>query len=336
MLKLVALASIAGAGALDYPESYYRPGFEQWAEKFKKQFATASEYRQRFLNWAAADDKIRSHNAKKSSYKLGHNQFSHLSLEEFHMDRKLGNFSTSRHGDKPAKQLRGSSVKKHVRQPGEKLADSVDWVAKGAVTAVKDQGQCGSCWSFSTTGAVEGAYQIKTGTLKSFSEQELVSCDKTDDGCQGGLMDQAFDWIAKKGGLCTEDSYPYAQSTYNGNAPACSQTCETVEGTDVTSHTDVDQSEDALMSALNQQPVAIAIEADQDDFMHYQSGVMTGACGKNLDHGVLVVGYGVYDGTPYWKVKNSWAASWGMEGYILIERGSDSCGILDSASYPTL
>lgn len=147
-------------------------------------------------------------------------------------------------------------------------------------------------------------------------------------------MDNAFSWIQSNGGICTEDDY-----AYTGVDGTCSSSCSVVSGTSP-SFTDVAQSESALAAAVTQQPVSVAIEADQTAFQFYSSGVLTGSCGTNLDHGVLAVGYGTDSGTDYWKVKNSWGASWGMDGYINIEKGNSQsggqCGILMSASYPTL
>jgi len=224
---------------------------------------------------------------------------------------------------------------------------SIDWVSKGAVTGVKDQGQCGSCWSFSTTGALEGAYEIKYKSLVSFSEQNFVDCDTkdnggTDMGCHGGLMDSAFDWATKWGGVCTEAAYPYTSGTTKQRG-TCNTKCTKNANVAPKSHTDVQKNSDsAMMSALAQQPVSVAIEADQSAFQLYKSGVFTAACGTNLDHGVLAVGYGTWtDGTDYYKVKNSWGTSWGMDGYILLERGvsqkEGQCGILSGPpSYPNL
>jgi C1A family cysteine protease len=225
------------------------------------------------------------------------------------------------------------------------LPESVDWVKGGAVTPVKNQGQCGSCWSFSTTGALEGAYYTTYGSLPSFSEQQLVDCDTRknggkDMGCNGGLMDNAFAWIEKNGGLCSEGDYPYTSGDTK-TAGTCESTCDIVSNSVVTSFNDVHSSNDVdMMTALSKQPVSIAIEADQKDFQLYSSGVFTGSCGTNLDHGVLAVGYGSLDGQDFYKVKNSWGTTWGDGGYILLGRGDEfnkgqgQCGMLLQASYP--
>jgi C1A family cysteine protease len=229
------------------------------------------------------------------------------------------------------------------------IPSEINWVELGSVTPVKDQGQCGSCWSFSTTGALEGAYYIKYGELLSFSEQQLVSCDDLknsknrghDHGCNGGIMDNAFTWIQNNGGLCAEETYPYVSG--DGNNPSCVTTCQNIATSKIVSYYDVLPSSDvAMMTALAQQPVSIAIEADQRDFQLYKSGVFTGSCGTNLDHGVLAVGYGTYEGDDYYLVKNSWSITWGLDGYIMLGRGSKyndgdgQCGILLEGSYPML
>jgi len=218
---------------------------------------------------------------------------------------------------------------------GLEVPDSVDWVAKGGVTEVKNQARCGSCWTFSATGAMEGAYFVATGKLVSLSEEELVQCDMTDMGCSGGSMEQAFAWV-EKNGICSEEAYPYTSgSGVRGN---CSHSCE--PAVTLTSYVDVPPNDEtALQAAVAKGPVAIAIEADQMAFQLYRGGVLTNpGCGTKLDHGVLIVGYGTDGGKDYWKVKNSWGPSWGEKGYIRLNRGQTGpgeCGLAMQPTYPT-
>jgi len=219
--------------------------------------------------------------------------------------------------------------KNYAEKKSGSIPSSLDWRSKGAVTPVKNQGQCGSCWAFSTTGSVEGAHEIATGTLISLSEQQLVDCAGAygNEGCNGGLMDDAFEYIIKNGGICSEASYPY-----QGVDGTC-QTCTNVAT--ISSYTDVPSGNEADISTVVQAgPVSIAIEADQSAFQFYSGGVFSAACGQNLDHGVLIVGYGTLNSKPYWIVKNSWGATWGMQGYILMIQGKDECGLALAASQP--
>jgi len=315
----------------------YASRFADWVREFRVSFQDEREYAHRLSVWMDNDKLIAAHNAlgNASSFRLGHNQFSMWTRAEY-AARFLSPIDVSDHADE---------VEFNVREvDAVKAPASVDWVSAGAVTGVKDQGQCGSCWSFSTTGALEGAYFVKYGSLVSFSEQELVDCDGFDAGCNGGLMDRAFRWIKLNGGLCTESSYPYVSGSTQKAGACAKSACSSVAGSAVTSWVDVaSDSQSAMMSAVAQQPVSVAIEADQAAFQLYKSGVFTGACGSNLDHGVLLVGYGTDDaasGVDYWKVKNSWGTSWGEAGYIRLQRGKaqtcDQCGVLCQGSYPLL
>jgi C1A family cysteine protease len=262
------------------------------------------------------------------SFRLGINEFADLTGDEF---------AASRSGLRKPKEIWGSLpwLGTHTYK-GEHLEDSLDWVAKGAVTPVKNQRQCGACWSFSTTGALEGAWEIKTKKLVSISEQQFVDCDKIDSGCNGGFMDDAFGY-AEKNALCTETSYPYKATGGQCKASNCSIA---IPKDGVVGFKDVaSDDEQAMMSALSQQPVSIAIEADKSVFQLYHSGVLTGLCGATLDHGVLAVGYGTDDGKNYWLVKNSWGSDWGLNGYVKLLRGkggSGECGLLTKASYPVV
>jgi C1A family cysteine protease len=309
--------------------------FEDFIKRFERKYPSVyeKEYRRKVFKESLA--LIEAENAKGKSYKLGVTNFADLTFGEFRSKYLTGY----------KKSASANSSLGVFRAPANFVeVDTVDWVSKGAVTPIKNQAQCGSCWSFSTTGALEAALFISSGKLSSLSEQNILDCDKGGNKCQGGSMDQAFDWVSQNG-LCSEESDPYKcadQGSAQCTASKCPTTCtQVLKKGEVTGHTDVDQSEGALEAALAKQPVSVAIEADQSVFQHYTSGILTNdACGENLDHGVLAVGYGSDKGTKYWKVKNSWGTSFGEDGYIRIEKGAKQeggeCGIRKGAVFPTL
>lgn len=195
---------------------FYEEKFVNWLTNFNISSRDGSHFIHMLSNFANNDDIIESHNINyENTYSLGHNQFSHMSFDEFKAYVRLGL-------DAPAQETIANNVLEASKNLTA-LPSSVDWSSKGAVTGVKDQGNCGSCWSFSATGALEGAYDIKYGTLVSFSEQNLVSCDTIDSACNGGLMDNAFTWTKTNGGLCTESGYPYTSGT-TGQKGTCTTT----------------------------------------------------------------------------------------------------------------
>jgi cathepsin L len=326
MNSLSTILAIAGvAVASPVHEENYMFQFLQWYKQHNKVYERDS-FGSRYAVFKKNLQFIEAHNAGNSSVRVGLNEFADMTNEEFGLKMK-----GYKHVERPLMRSKNVEVLSEAN-----LADSIDWTTKGAVTPVKNQGQCGSCWSFSTTGSIEGANQIKTGNLVSLSEQELVDCAGSygNQGCNGGLMDYGFEY-AKAKGLCTEASYPYTAK--DGSCQSSCTAAVTIGGyKDVTP-----DSETQLAAAVNMGPVSVAIEADKSVFQFYTSGVMTSsACGTQLDHGVLVVGYGTESGTDYWKVKNSWGATWGMEGYILLGRGDNgaagTCGIASQPSYPTM
>jgi C1A family cysteine protease len=308
------------SSALGFTELEYQNAFTQWMSQYKMEFAP-EEFFFRFQTFKKNMDFVEATNSLNLTYTVELNKFAHLTR---------GEFKNLYLGYKP--ELARESIPLSSLAPAAYPSGSLDWTQKGPVTGVKDQGQCGSCWAFSTTGSVEGAVFLKHGHLTSLSEQQLVDCAGSygNAGCNGGLMDNAFKYVEAHG-LCTEAAYPY-----KGVLGTCkSSSCTMSADSKIIGYKDVTHTENSLGAAVDISPVSVAIEADQSGFQLYKSGVFSGTCGQNLDHGVLAVGYGTDTGKDYWKVKNSWGTSWGEAGYIRMIRNQDECGIADEPSFPT-
>lgn len=315
--------------------------FHSWSEEHDKTYDSHEEKMKRLQIWVENDERIEQHNNQipPPTFTLGHNPFSDMTQEEFHRHFKLGEYRR----EPPRVASVGETFEdfeRSIRGLEENIPeDGVNWVGLGAVTDVKDQGFCGACWAFSTTGALEGAKFIKTGELVPLSEQNLLDCDHTDLGCNGGLMDNAFKFDEKSGGLCSEEDYPY-----KAKQGKCMTNCTDVPGSIVKTFVDVPPGKvDALVAAITLQPISVAIQANQFVFQFYKTGVITDdSCGArgDIDHGVLAVGHGVDQETqePYFLVKNSWGGKWGDKGYVRMSRNSKNpfgmCAILKMASFP--
>jgi len=322
MNKAIILCLIVALAASTEIPSWVYESFDNWSTRFEKMYASPSERNYRVGVFYTNLQYILKENSIQTNYKLGVNQFTDLTTSEF-----LEMYT----GLKPRERTMNYQT---INVDVKTLPATVDWVTAGAVTPIKNQGQCGDCWAFSTTGSLEGVYEITTKNLTSFSEQQLTDCSDAygNEGCNGGLMDDAFEYVEAKG-IETEKQYPFV---------GVDQKCKYVASDvvfKITGYTDVPPSNnDDLQAAVAQQPISIGIDAEA--IMSYSSGIFDNKnCGTSLDHGVLIVGYGTTSGTDYWLVKNSWGTSWGMSGYIKFIRatgkGTAICGLNLQASYPT-
>jgi len=315
------LASLALVSAIaPLGDEQYELLFTRWAKHHAKTYQS-EEFLHRFLVFKSNLDYIRAHAEKNATYTLAMNKYGDLTNAEFVAQKNGYNYIHREH-------MRGLNV---VELDTVGLPASVDWRTQNVLVGIKDQGQCGSCWAFSATGAVEAAHAIENSAAPiSLSEQQLVDCSTSfgNQGCNGGLMDQAFEYIEQTA-QCYEADYPYTATD-----GTCQTTC--TRQVKITGFTDVTPNdENQLAAAVAQQPVSVAVEADGADWQFYSGGIISDACGTNLDHGVIAVGYGTDGSTPYWIVRNSWGASWGEAGYVRLQRGTNECGIAMDPSYPT-
>lgn len=328
---IVVTALVACASALSLFDSTLNNEWESYKSKHSKLYKDKEEESYRRMIWERNLKHINSHNLEadsgKHTFRLAMNKFGDMTNDEFVKERNGLSKAPS------TVRQRQYYVPSTVQVP-----DSVDWRTQGYVTPIKDQGQCGSCWAFSAVASLEGQHFKASGNLTSLSEQNLVDCSgkQGNMGCNGGLMDQAFTYIKDNHGIDTEVSYPYKAVDQKCKFKAANVGATDTGFTDITS-----QSESDLVNAIaTVGPISVAIDASQDSFQFYSSGIYyePDCSSTELDHGVTAVGYGSNGSNQdFYIVKNSWGTDWGMQGYIMMSRNRDNnCGISTMASYPNV
>ncbi|GLT29569.1 hypothetical protein SLA2020_044270 [Shorea laevis] len=326
------LMTVVGCWALQttsriLPEADIAEKYQSWMSQYGRIYPNSAEKELRLKIFKDNLEFIEKFNSKGNrTFKLGLNQFSDLTNEEF---------KALYTGYKIPPNSDSSKTTAFRHESVTDIPSSKDWTKEGAVNSIKNQGQCGCCWAFSAVAAVEGITKINSGQLPSLSEQQLVDCVEDNHGCKGGWMTTAFEYIRDNQGIASEESYPYE---------AMDGTCQAEKATAAASISGFQEvtpnDEEALLKAVSQQPVSIAIEGSGYYFKNYESGVLTaGECGNNLDHAVTLVGYGTTeDGTKYWLIRNSWGETWGESGYMRIQRDAGVsgglCGLAMKPSYP--
>jgi C1A family cysteine protease len=334
-LKIVALVVSLSLGFLTYQQVVLPALSHQsnedltqlwsaWKVQYGRNYATSQEDANRMAIFTQNYYKVQAHNAKGDTFTMALNQFADLTGDEF-----KATYASCAGG------VAATDCPDTTNCPTlpETNLTQVNWTTSGAVTPVKNQEQCGSCWAFSTTGSLEGLYYLNHSILLSFSEQQLVDCAASCEGCDGCWPYIAMEYTAANG-IELEKVYPY-----NAEQGTCKYSATLALKANTGYQCVPGKSVPQMLAALAQQPVSIAVEADQDAWQLYSSGIVSKNCGDALDHAVLITGYSQTQNA--WYVKNSWGTSWGMDGYIWIsadttaDTGYGVCGILSCGNIPT-
>jgi len=321
LIALLGLCCVSASGLTDEQSEWL---FSAWMKQHNKVYQS-TEIVHRYSIWSKNMEFIMNHNAEESSYRVAMNEFGDLTAAEW----------KQRRGVDRAGIVRGPTAKA-ARHRAVAPPTSWDWRQMHAINPIQNQGQCGSCWAFTTGDSVSGLWSIKTGMLFPVSVQEIVDCSGAEgnEGCNGGLMTNAFQWIIDNGGICDWQEYQYTAQTGTCMSANCTNVA-TIKSYQSIAVGD----EAALMTAVYGQPVSAAVEADGQSFQFYQSGVLDDpTCGTNIDHGMTVIGWGT-DATAkkdYWLLRNMWGTAWGENGYMRIVRGKNMCGVTEAASFPSL
>jgi len=317
VVTVCTLAALLVAYASAAPE--FVGEFEAFKAKFGRRYGSDAEEARRFKTFAENMRKARELQLVNPQAKFGVNEFADVTEAEFKKRHNAaGAYAKAQRAKLPTVEVSAEQVKAAAGQ-------SQDWRQHGAVTPVKNQGQCGSCWSFSTTGGIEGQWFLAGYPLTSLSEQELVSCDTIDHGCNGGLMDNAFTWLLgnTNGSIVTEASYPYVSG--DDIVPACNMGGRDF-GAKISGFKNIPKNETEMGAwVMTGGPLSIAVDAGT--WQTYMGGILTSCPAGELDHGVLIVGFDDANSPPYWIIKNSWGPTWGEQGYLRVEKGTGQCSI---------